>query len=75
MYEIRVDKSTNIYRIFYFVYTGRRFILLHGFQKKTQKTPKREIEIAEKRRKEFIAQEKQDSLKQNKDNKKRKNDY
>ncbi len=34
LYEIRVEQSTNIYRIFYFAYTGRRFILLHGFQKK-----------------------------------------
>jgi phage-related protein len=60
LYEIRVEQSTNIYRIFYFAYTGRRFILLHGFQKKTQKTPNKEIELAEKRRKEFLAQEKQD---------------
>jgi phage-related protein len=58
LYEIRVERSTNIYRIFYFAYTGQRFILLHGFQKKTQKTPKKEIELAEKRRKEFLAQEK-----------------
>lgn len=72
LYEIRVEQSTNIYRIFYFAYTGRRFILLHGFQKKTQKTPMREIEIAEKRRKEFIDREKKDSLKQTKNNKKRK---
>ena len=59
LYEIRVEQSTNIYRIFYFAYTGRRFVLLHGFQKKTQKTPKKEIELAEKRRKEFLAQETQ----------------
>ena len=49
LYEIGVEQSTNIYRIFYFAYTGRRFILLHGFQKKTPKTPMREIEIAEKK--------------------------
>jgi phage-related protein len=60
LYEIRIEQSTNIYRIFYFAYTRRRFILLHGFQKKTQKTPKKEIELAETRRKEFLAQEKQD---------------
>lgn len=63
LYEIRVEQSTNIYRIFYFAYTGRRFILLHGFQKKTQKTPKKEIELAEKRRKEFLAQEKPNDTK------------
>ncbi|NEO90080.1 MAG: type II toxin-antitoxin system RelE/ParE family toxin [Moorea sp. SIO3G5] len=57
LFEIRVEQKTNIYRIFYFAYTGRRFILLHGFQKKTQKTPAKEIEIAESRRAEFLAQE------------------
>lgn len=58
LYEIRVEQSTNIYRIFYFAYKRRRFILLHGFQKKTQKTPKKEIELAETRRKEFSEREK-----------------
>jgi phage-related protein len=73
LYEIRVEQSTNIYRIFYFAYTGRRFILLHGFQKKTQKTPKKEIELAEKRRKEFLAQETQNQQpNNNKTRKKRK---
>ena len=71
LYEIRVEQSTNIYRIFYFAYTGRRFILLHGFQKKTQKTPKKEIELAEKRRKEFLAQEKLELPNDNKPRKKR----
>jgi phage-related protein len=72
LYEIRVEQSTNIYRIFYFAYTGKQFILLHGFQKKTQKTPKKEIELAEKRRKEFLAQEKQNQPNNSKTNKKRK---
>jgi phage-related protein len=72
LYEIRVEQSTNIYRIFYFAYTGRRFILLHGFQKKTQKTPKKEIELAEKRRKEFLALEQQNKPNDTKTKKKRK---
>lgn len=72
LYEIRVEQSTNIYRIFYFAYTGRRFILLHGFQKKTQKTPKKEIELAESRRKEFLAQEQRNNQNGNKTKKKRK---
>ncbi|NWG15281.1 MAG: type II toxin-antitoxin system RelE/ParE family toxin, partial [Chloroflexi bacterium] len=33
----------------YFFFTGRWIVFLHGFQKKTPKTPRREIEIAEKR--------------------------
>ena len=59
LYEVRIEQNKNIYRILYFAYTGRRFILLHGFQKKEQKTPQREIKLAEKRRKEFLAQEEQ----------------
>lgn len=72
LHKIRVEQSTNIYRIFYFAYTGRRFILLHGFQKQTQKTPKKEIELAEKRRKEFLAQEQQNNQNDNKTKKKKK---
>jgi phage-related protein len=59
LYEIRVEHNTNIYRTIYFAYTGKRFILLHGFQKKTQKTPKKEIDIAKDRMKAFLAEEKQ----------------
>ncbi len=52
--ELRIiDKSGNI-RIFYFSHTGKRFILLHGFVKKTGKTPDREIGIAEKRMNDLI---------------------
>ena len=59
LFEIRVEQDTNIYRIFYFSYTGQRLILLHGFQKKTQKTPKQELEIAKARMKDFLEIEKQ----------------
>jgi phage-related protein len=52
--ELRIiDKAGNI-RILYFTYTDRTFILLHGFVKKTGKTPTPEIKIAEKRMKDFI---------------------
>jgi phage-related protein len=54
IYEIRVDQDTNAYRLLYFVYTGRRFVILHGFQKKTAKTPQGEIEITEKRMLSFV---------------------
>jgi len=36
-------------RLFYFAHTGRRFVILHAFRKKSRKTPKREIAIAERR--------------------------
>jgi len=53
IYELRVRDQDGIYRILYFAAKGRRFIMLHGFTKKTQKTPRKEIEIALKRKKEF----------------------
>ncbi len=53
--ELRiVDKIGNV-RILYFTYTDKRFILLHGFVKKTGKTPVAEIDMAEKRMNDFIA--------------------
>lgn len=48
LYEIRVSSGSNIFRIFCFFDDGKLVILLNGFQKKTQKTPKSEIERAEK---------------------------
>ena len=48
LYEIRVSSGNNIFRIFCFFDEGKLVILLNGFQKKTQKTPKSEIERAEK---------------------------
>ena len=52
--ELRVKDKQGAVRVLYFTYTGRQFILLHGFIKKTDKTPEREIEIAEKRMIDYI---------------------
>ncbi len=54
IFELRVRDQDGIYRVLYFAAKDRRFIMLHGFTKKTQKTPKKEIEIALKRKKEFL---------------------
>jgi phage-related protein len=54
IWELRRASSGNFYRVMYFLFTGRQIVLLHGFQKKTQKTPRSEIEIAEKRMADFI---------------------
>ncbi len=53
IYEIRIEASSNIYRIFTFFDDNKLVILLHGFQKKTQKTPRKEIERAKKMRKDY----------------------
>lgn len=57
LYEIRIKDKTGISRILYFAHSGRKFILLHGFIKKTDKTPLREIEIAEKRMTDYVFRE------------------
>lgn len=43
LYELRVRFSNDIARIFYFTHYDSKYILLHGFIKKTMKTPKNEI--------------------------------
>ncbi len=48
LYEIRIDYQSNIYRIFCCFDKGRLIVLFNGFQKKTQKTPKQEIDKAVK---------------------------
>ena len=53
IWEIRVKVGNNIYRVFSFFDKGNVLILLNGFQKKTQKTPKKEIKKAEKLKKKY----------------------
>lgn len=54
LWESRILGSDNI-RIFYVSMTGRTFLILHGFKKKKQKTPAKEIRIAEERLREYLA--------------------
>jgi phage-related protein len=51
--ELRIPISPNICRIFYFQWQGSTFVMLHAFIKKTNKTPKKELELAEKRMKDY----------------------
>ncbi len=53
LYEIRVEVGSNIYRIFSFFDKGNQVVLGNAFQKKTQKTPKSEIERANKIMEEY----------------------
>ena len=53
LYEIRVEVSSNIYRFFSFFDKGNLVVLGNGFQKKSQKTPKQEIELAIKIMEEY----------------------
>ena len=54
IYEIRVEIESNIYRIFCCLDGGAVVVLFHGFQKKTQKTPKKEIKRAEVIKNEYF---------------------
>jgi phage-related protein len=53
LYEIKVQLGSDIFRIFCFFDKGKLIVLANGFQKKTQKTPKSEIEKALKIKKEY----------------------
>lgn len=50
LYEIRSKRSSNIHRAIYFHWENNKYIITHGFTKKTQNTPKREIEKGIRRR-------------------------
>lgn len=54
IYEIRVEIEGNIYRIFCCLDGGAVVVLFHGFHKKTQKTPQKEIKRAEAIKKEYF---------------------
>ena len=58
LYEIRVSFGNNIFRIFCFFDKDRLVIVFNGFQKKTQKTPKKEIDRAVSLRKEYYEDKK-----------------
>ena len=60
IYEIRVQLGSNIFRVFCFFDSNNLVVIGHGFQKKTQKTPHREIERIENIKKEYYEQKKLD---------------
>ena len=54
LFEIRIEFESNIYRICCCFDEGNLFVLFNGFQKKTQKTPKNEIEKAMRIKEEYF---------------------
>ena len=58
LYEIRVQVGNNIFRIFCFFDIDNLVIIGHGFQKKSQKTPKQEIDKAERIKREYYESKK-----------------
>ncbi len=54
IFELRAKVGSDISRVLYFFFVGKKVILTNGFIKKTQKTPKTEIERAKNYRDEFL---------------------
>lgn len=53
LYELRSSVGTDIARVFYFFFDGKKIILINGFVKKTQKTPPGELEKARRYKREY----------------------
>ncbi|SHI75687.1 Phage-related protein [Butyrivibrio fibrisolvens DSM 3071] len=53
IFELRTKQSSNISRVFYFFFIGKKIILTNGFIKKTQKTPKAVLELAKKYKSDY----------------------
>jgi phage-related protein len=58
LYEIRVQQAIDIFRILCFFDEGKLIVLANAFHKKTQKTPRQEIEKATKIKQEYYEQKK-----------------
>ena len=54
LWEVRVIAGSNIFRLIGFFYKTNLLVLAHAFQKKTQKTPRQAIKLAEKRKQEYF---------------------
>lgn len=54
LYEIRIEYKSNIYRVFCFFDKGNLIILINAFQKKSQKTPLSQIELATRLKKQYF---------------------
>ncbi len=53
LFELRLKAGEGIARIFYCTIVDRRIVMLHHFVKKSQKTPRKELDIARRRMKEM----------------------
>ncbi len=60
IWEVRVQMGSNIFRFLGFYDGSQLIILTNEFQKKSQKTPKREIELAKSRKQSYLKRRKRD---------------
>lgn len=57
LWELRRESRTNIYRLIYFFFRGRQIVFVHGFQKKTQRIPRADLQTARGRYARFVERE------------------
>src|SRR5699024_4634293 len=57
IWEVRVQAGSNIFRILGFLESSELVVLTNAFQKKTQKTPPKEIRLAEKRKHDYLTRQ------------------
>lgn len=55
LFELRAKVGSDISRVIYFFVVGRKIVLTNGFIKKTQKTPRSEIEKAKRYRDDYLS--------------------
>ncbi len=55
IWEVRIQQANNIFRLFGFFDGNDLLVLNHAFTKKTRKTPRQEIQIAEQRKKDYFS--------------------
>lgn len=53
IFELRTEYNGNIFRVFFIFDEGNIVLLMNGFQKKSQKTPRKELDLAKKLKKEY----------------------
>ncbi|MFZ0827038.1 MAG: type II toxin-antitoxin system RelE/ParE family toxin [Verrucomicrobiia bacterium] len=58
LWEVRAEFGGDAFRLLCFWDAGRLIILTNGFAKKTQKTPEREMALAEQRRRDYLSRKK-----------------
>ena len=60
IFELRCKQGSNITRVMYFFYVGRKIVVTNGFVKKTQKTPAKELKLAKDRRADWLNRHKEE---------------
>ena len=58
-FELRCKQGSNITRVMYFFYVGKKIVVTNGFVKKTQKTPAKELKLAKERRADWLSRHKE----------------